>query len=212
MFAAEMPVALTAVSSKKLAVKLDTSAAPDAREWAEVSQKIIEVWHPILAAYLAVPGDDPPITDITLLFMDMDGVAHTQQGRGKGSKITVSSRYIKGHPDDYGLVVHELVHVIQNYPGGQPGWIVEGIADYVRFWLCEPEGQPKQIPANASYKNSYRITGAFFAWIEKQYKVAIARDLNTALRLNKYKQEIFQEKTGKDLDALWAEFMAAQPK
>ena len=46
-----------------------------------------------------------------------------------------------------GVAVHELVHVVQQYDRAQrscprppiPGWVVEGIADYIRWFLYEPE-------------------------------------------------------------------------
>ena len=36
------------------------------------------------------------------------------------------------HPEDTGMVIHELTHIIQNYPSPDPGWVTEGIADYIR--------------------------------------------------------------------------------
>ena len=40
------------------------------------------------------------------------------------------AQWISDHPDDFGMVIHELIHVIQAYPaaGDKPGWLVEGIA------------------------------------------------------------------------------------
>ncbi len=37
-------------------------------------------------------------------------------------------------------MVHETVHCVQRYRGrGNPGWLVEGVADYVRFFKYEPK-------------------------------------------------------------------------
>ena len=48
-------------------------------------------------------------------------------------------KYFKANPDDIGAMVHETVHCVQLYRGrGNPGWLVEGVADYVRFFKYEP--------------------------------------------------------------------------
>ena len=47
--------------------------------------------------------------------------------------IVISATYLRNHPKDIDLVTHELMHVVQSYPDGQPGWFVEGIADYVQW-------------------------------------------------------------------------------
>lgn len=67
------------------------------------------------------------------------------------------------HPDDQGAIVHEMVHVVQQYRGrGNPGWLVEGIADYFRWFVYEPPSkQPHPDLSRASYRDSYRTTAAF---------------------------------------------------
>ena len=36
-------------------------------------------------------------------------------------------------------MVHETTHVVQAYRrGARPGWLVEGISDYIRFFKFEP--------------------------------------------------------------------------
>ena len=37
-----------------------------------------------------------------------------------GDTIHVSADWIKKHPDDFGLVIHEMTHVIQHYPNPDP--------------------------------------------------------------------------------------------
>ena len=74
---------------------------------------------------------------------------------------------IEKYPEDIGLVVHETVHVVQLYPKFEPGWVTEGIADYIRWHLYEkkllewfPIGEDEK-----GYEAAYRITGGFFLWI-----------------------------------------------
>ena len=48
-----------------------------------------------------------------------------------GVLITGSVKYFRAHPDDFGAMVHETVHCVQSYGDrSNPGWLVEGIADY----------------------------------------------------------------------------------
>ncbi|WP_009958716.1 putative secretory protein [Verrucomicrobium spinosum] len=197
-----VPELIQPLVSRGLKVTVDTSGAPECADWAERAKEMVELWHPIVSAYLDAPLD-PSEKEIHLVFKEMKGVAATSK-----NVITIASGWVKSHPNDLGMVLHELVHVVQDYPPTQSVWLIEGIADYIRFWMAEPEGQPKQFNrAKDNYRNGYRTTGAFLAWIEKQYKTPIVRDTNLALRRATYKDNLFEEKTGKNLDALWAEFM-----
>ena len=196
------PDLLTPIYSRTLKVSIDVSAAPECQAWAERARAMVELWHPIVSAYLDAPLR-PQSGEIRLVFKDMPGVAHSS-----GQGITIASGWVKSHPDDIGMVLHELVHVIQNYPPHKSVWLMEGIADYVRFWMAEPSGQPKGFNrAKDNYRQGYRTTGAFLAWIEQKYEVSIIRDANRALRKGNYADKLFEEKTGKNLDALWEEFM-----
>ena len=48
-----------------------------------------------------------------------------------GVLITGSVKYFRAHPDDFGAMVRETVHCVQSYGDrSNPGWLVEGIADY----------------------------------------------------------------------------------
>jgi len=53
-----------------------------------------------------------------------------------GDRITGSVQFFKAHPDDLGAMIHETVHVVQHYQRrrNNPSWLVEGVADYVRFF------------------------------------------------------------------------------
>lgn len=50
----------------------------------------------------------------------------------------IAADWVKSQPNDFGMVVHELTHLVQRYPPGSPGWLVEGIADYIRAKYFEP--------------------------------------------------------------------------
>jgi hypothetical protein len=118
-------------------------------------------------------------------------------------RITGSAKYFKDHPDDLGAMIHETAHIVQQYRGqDNPSWLVEGVADYVRFFKYEP-GKLGPINAErARYNGSYRVTAAFLAYLSEQYDKEIVLKLNTTMRRGEYKDEIFQQLTGKTLQEL----------
>lgn len=188
---------------------LDTSDIADSADsvrWAEESKTLCEQWYPIIHRFLATEDWNVP-PEIKLVFKkELKAPAYAS-----GSSIHVSGDWIGKHPDDFGCVIHELTHVIQAYPGSRnkPGWLVEGIADYIRFWKYEPEvPRPRIDKEKASYKDSYRTTASFLAWITHKYDKRIVRKLDKALREGKYSDAIFGDVTGRSLDALWEEFVA----
>ncbi len=146
------------------------------------------------------------------------GVAATS-GAGFGSDpktpvIEVSAKYALAHPDDLGMIVHEMVHVVQSYPKYDPVWLVEGIADYVRWFYYEPaDKRPHPNPAKVTARDSYRTTGAFLFWASNKYDVNLVPKLNAALTTNTYQESMFKDSTGKTLDELnleWLDSLKAQ--
>jgi len=125
--------------------------------------------------------------------------------------IRFSPKWMLGNPGDIDVVTHEVFHIVQNYPGGAgPGWLTEGITDYVRHkygvdnaganWSLTPF-DPKH-----SYKNSYRITARFLVWLEKNENKKIVDELDKALRTRTYTPETWVKLTGKTVDELWANY------
>ncbi|GGE52702.1 basic secretory peptidase family protein [Pedobacter psychrotolerans] len=134
------------------------------------------------------------------------GVAATANG-----KVTYSSIWMDKHPEDIDVVTHEVMHIVQDYGNSVgPGWLTEGIADYARFKFgVDNAGAKWTLPAlkpEHSYKNSYRITARFFAWIEKRVKPGTIKAVDASLRDHSYQPEIWKKLTGKDLDALWTDY------
>jgi hypothetical protein len=105
------------------------------------------------------------------------------------------------------MVVHELTHVVQAYPPGGPGWLVEGIADYIRIVKFEPQAPRPKLTRLASYKDAYKTTAMFLEWIEKQHTPDLVVKMNAALRAGAYRDELWKELTGKTLDKLWADYV-----
>jgi hypothetical protein len=171
-------------------------------EWAGNACKLITEWYPKTDLLLQSEGYIPP-KNVTLIFRKMDGVAYTT-----GNTINISADWIHRQPHDFGMVVHELVHIIQSYPRHTgPGWVTEGIADYIRHAHYEPEVKlPRINPDRASYRDAYKTTAGFFIWIEKNYNKEFVKKLNITMRECTYKDDIFRELTGKPLDDLWKEY------
>ena len=191
-------------------ITVDVSDAPDAAAWADTARSLGRQWFPLLCQLLATERYTWP-REIRLVFKKELRVP----AYASGSEITISARWIREHPEDFGVIIHEMVHLIQAYPASRnkPGWLVEGIADYIRWWRYEPEATRSRIdPAKASYRDSYRTTAAFLAWVSARYDRRLVPRLDRALREGAYRDGLFQEVTGKPLDTLWAEFLAAQPQ
>lgn len=142
-----------------------------------------------------------------LFFVDTayKGVAETGNGTARFNPL-----WLKKHPQDVDVVTHEVMHVVQAYKNYNPGWLTEGIADYVRYvygvnnkkgsWTL-PDYRPDQ-----SYRNAYRVTARFLLWIEKNKYDKIVDDMDKAMREGTYSPDLWKKLTGKTVDELWAEY------
>jgi hypothetical protein len=197
------PRTVVKIGTKDASALVDTNDAPDLKEWGNKAGTLCVEWFPKIAALLPSDGFTAP-KEVTLYFdPKMKGVAHAL-----GGKITISAVFVRGHPDDWGMVVHELTHVVQSYPNGGPGWLIEGIADYIRIVHFEPQAaRPKLDPDKASYKDAYKTTAMFLEWIEQHHTAGVVVKMNAALRSGAYKDELWSSLTGKTVDELWALFI-----
>jgi len=184
--------------------RVDVADAPDMEDWAGNTARICERAYRMINEELASDGYKPPHFVTLALKSDYQGVAATG-----GEHIVGSVKYFKEHPDDVGAMVHETVHVVQRYRGRRnPGWLVEGVADYVRFFKFEPGNLGRIDARRAHYDRSYRVSAAFLAYLVETYDKDLVRKLNRLLRAGEYRAEVFQELTGKALDELDDEWRA----
>ena len=184
-------------------VTVDTSKAPECAAFAEKSKSLVEEWYPKINEILFEKGHPLPATEIALIFEPMKGVADTRK-----NVIRVSSEWVtKKAPNDYGMVVHELTHVVQDYQGKGEGWLTEGIADYIRDRHFEPGVRHHRIdPDKSSYRQAYGTAATFLMWLEAHKDKDIVRKLNVASHDGKYAPALFGVYCGADLDTLWKEF------
>jgi hypothetical protein len=186
---------------------VDISQAPDLAAWAQKAEKQMEEFWLDTAALLYSPNFITP-NKVNVVYRTGPGV--TDVAAYGGGVITVNSRWSRAQPGDTGLMVHEMAHVIQSASSYNPVWLVEGIADYIRWVKFEPQNHKPRINVKtASYRDSYRTTGTFLAWCEIHYDSALVRKLNHAIRFGTYKEELWKQYCGKDVGTLWSEFLAA---
>ena len=186
-------------------ITVNVDDAPDMKEWAEKAARICERSYAMINEELKSDGFHPRRTISMTLKNDYNGVAATGRGR-----ITGSAKYFKSHPDDFGAMVHETVHVVQAYrTGNNPGWLVEGIADYIRFYKYEPGKLRPISPDRAKYNGSYQVTARFLAFVAEKYDREIVRKLNQRMREGEYREEVWKDLTKKTVQELEEEWRAA---
>jgi Peptidase of plants and bacteria len=188
---------------------VDVSDAPDMNEWAEKVAKVCERAYQWINDDLRSDGFKPPTVVTMALKNNYNGVA-----AAGGNRITGSVKYFKTRPNDIGAMVHETVHIAQQYRvKGNPGWLVEGIADYLRFFKYEP-GKIGKLKADPHYNGSYRTTAAFLAFVTEKYDKELVRKLNKRMREGEYREEVWKEltsKTVKELDEEWRASLKVEP-
>jgi hypothetical protein len=180
---------------------VDASDAPDLAPWFEKVGKVCERQYPMICDELWSDGFKPRTLIKLKLDKNYNGVAEASGGNIRGS-VT----YFKSHQDDIGAFVHETVHCVQNYGRGNPGWMVEGIADYIRFYKYEPGKLGKLKPEQARYNGSYRTTAAFLAFVCDRYDRECVKKINARMREGKYQEETWKALTGKTLAELSEEW------
>lgn len=126
-----------------------------------------------------------------------------------GGEIFINAEWLKNSKgNDVDIVTHEVMHIVQAYPGG-PGWVTEGIADYVRFkYGVDNDGSGWELPdfsKDHKYTDAYRVTARFFYWIEKNVNPNAIKEMDKVMRSGKYKEkdESWKDITGKTIDELW---------
>lgn len=196
----------------------DVTLAPDLRDWVEKElSPVVRDWYPRIIKMLPSDGFDAP-TSVTIGFREgMRGTPAAAGGNRVSCNIEWFRRNLSGEAK--GAVVHELVHVVQQYGRARrdnptatrtPGWLVEGIADYIRWFLYEPQAKGAEITerslARARYDANYRISANFLNWVTAKYDKEIVRKLNAAAREGKYSETLWKEWTGKTVQELGDEW------
>jgi len=183
---------------------VDVADAPEMKDWAESAARVCTRSYPMINEELKSEGYKPPQVVTITLKKSYRGVASAS-----GSRITGSASYFKDHPGDVGAMVHETTHIVQHYRGrDNPGWLVEGVSDYIRFFKFEPEKIGRINADKAHYNSSYRVTAAFLAYVTDKYDKQLMHELNRLMREGHVKEEVFKQRTGKTVQELDVEWRA----
>jgi hypothetical protein len=207
-------------------ITITTPGAPDLKEWAE--QKLAPVlaeWYPKIVAMLPSEGYSAP-KQFTVTISPGRGVAATG-----GTRVMANSTWLKGqlNREAVGALLHEEVHVIQQWRGGRgnpdykrpPGWLQEGIPDYIRWFIYEPQSHGADVVyfrtrrnLTLNYDGLYRITANFLNYVVERYdpKKELITKLNAVCRQGKYTDDLWKEYTGKALTELNDEWKTATEK
>jgi hypothetical protein len=197
--------------SAKYHITIDYTEAPELADWVKNKlQPTCDEWYPKIVEALPSEGYKAPDRIPIVITSKYRGVAATM-----GTHVVCSVEWFKHNTkgEAPGAVVHELVHVVQQYHGGRggarnPGWLVEGLADYIRWFKYEPRptGTRPRNPDSASYTNSYRITAGFLNYVVDKHDKDLIRKLNAAMREGKYDPDLWKQYAGKTIDDLWKEY------
>lgn len=195
---------------------LDSTEAPDLREWTLGALfPVMEEWYPKIIAMLPVDGYTPA-GDIYFTLKnatDLPGSAKGVPGYATGNRVTLNAGFIRDNQkgEAIGCAVHEIVHVVQfagsPFPKGKrpPSWVTEGAADYIRWFLFEPQAKGAEITktnvGRAKHDDSYRITANFMDWVIRNHTKDLMEKINLTIH-HGYSDDLWKEWTGKTLDEL----------
>jgi hypothetical protein len=214
---------LVVAGDGKYRITIDYSDTPELADWATKElAPVVKDWYPKIVAMLPSEGFQEP-TQFSITFRkDERGVAYTAGTRVVGA-YGWFSKNLKGEAK--GAIVHELVHVVQqfgqlrrNNPNAprvrNPGWLVEGMPDYIRWYLYEPEAHGADITkrnyVRAKYDAGYRFSANFLNYVITRYdnQKQLIQKLNATLRQGKYSEDWWKDFTGKTLPELVAEWQS----
>ncbi|MBO7684537.1 MAG: hypothetical protein J6T51_07420 [Kiritimatiellae bacterium] len=184
--------------------RFDASAAPELDDWMQHKMApAIRKWYPKLVEMFPSEGWKP-YRKLTFRFREIDVPAYAS-----GSEVVFDRKWIKENPGDVGCGIHELFHVVQGDYRNAPGWLLEGIADYVRWYLYEPESHGCDMDLSSDevhYDGAYRVSANFLDFVERKHPGTV-RELNALCRRGKYDEKTYWKKrTGKGVKELEAEW------
>jgi hypothetical protein len=221
---------------------VDVRDAPEAQALAERARQIGDEWYPKIRRLLGDGSLELP--------RQFDIVVREHLGRprsaGEGEEVGgvacretvfLNAGWLCDHPEalDH-VMIHEMAHVAQNYPGfayrhawewyahylaftaahpfkpyppAEPTYWTEGIADYVFARISGHtnfSNCPQCDESSPNYKMGYACAASFLLYLDANYGSDFTRQLNAALRRGTYSEKYFFDATGKPLEELWDDF------
>lgn len=171
-----------------------------------VKAGLIDVFKKNYSKSVATYNPNAQTAIVFVMDPDYKGVAATYGG----GVVRYDPAYFKNNPLDLDVATHEMMHIVQAYSGGVPGWVTEGLADYERYRIgisnATANWSLPNYKAGQNYTDAYRITARFFVWLEIRYPGIMVK-LNTTGRMGTYNNGAFwQSATTKDVDQLWNDY------
>ena len=200
---------LIEIHSKVFTVFLDVNDSPASKAWALKAARYAISVYPRIVAQLPSHGFEAPRFAI-FVFKVMPGVAYTSR-----TTVTISALWIRRYPDDFGMVAHELTHVVQHYQvvDNKAIWLVEGMADYIRYYVIEPDSPRRRFnPNRSSYRNGYQPAAGMLNWVVRTHDPEFIVKINAALRDGIYSPKVFAALAGGSPDQIWQRFKATLPE
>src|SRR5258708_10432 len=155
-------------------IVVDSSEVPELAKWGRHAGELCVEWYPKIAVILGV---DSFLTNRTIrlyFHKEMGGVANTNPRTGV---INISSAYVRGHTNDWGMVVHELTHTVQSFGGRGPAiFSAEDIQDVDSLvaklkehsgavsqylWRRLSEGAPQEISPHTTHSDCQPLQPPF---------------------------------------------------
>lgn len=197
----------------KYTIIVDSTAAPDLRPWFQKKAiPAVIVWYPKICELILSTGDRPPKT--LTLTLENGEIMKGHPGvpaYASGDSVVCSSEFMRNEKEGeaIGCIIHEMVHVVQSGVENNecPGWAIEGVADWVRWFEFEPEKKGAELSSSegAKYDASYRTSANFLNYVYKKHDKEIIKKL-TKTKKTGYSDRFWVKETGKtidELEALW---------
>lgn len=221
-----MPIA-DAPRPQAVAAELDARAAS--------AGKLVAAWYPRINVLLFDPGHPLP-GPAPQVRVDAQPLSEGVPAYADAGVIHLWAGYIadQDQADFEGMVIHELTHINQAGKNvGDNGWVVEGVADYVRHKYFARDIEPtlhmsadgrlqgyaprdmyfyglQQQKADLSvqgYQARYTVAASFLYWLELRKDSHIVHEISVALEQGRFTPALFAQNCGKPLDVLWDEFV-----
>ncbi|MEV6974504.1 basic secretory protein-like protein [Kitasatospora sp. NPDC093806] len=182
-------------------IDLDYSRAPDLGPWLERQKQTIADYYSTISS-LVTKGAWTPAPRFKIV-LDPAITDYPAEARPWAiPEIHANINYTRGNPNDTGFLLHEAAHVAFFGHPERPGWLEEGLADWVRYYNFQP-GTVHPLAPGDRYKSGYSATAKFIDYVKNRYG---RPDLPYLLNTRPYGNgEIWVQLTGKTPEQLWDE-------
>jgi Peptidase of plants and bacteria len=127
-----------------------------------------------------------------------------------GTEVHLNAGWFRSHADDVGGCLHEFAHAIMRAPimDDDTGWLIEGIADWVRDELGFDAAWTKAHYEPGKALDGYQTTAHFLRWLRGRWP-RVVRELSRRLAEGRYTPEDFETITRTPLAQLVQEYEAS---